>query len=1018
MNNRSSTLSIVIFILISVLPLDARDEFRGSSFSNKITDTQNQWPYALRGEIIENFDDGVIELLSYPGQDLHPDAWELDSVTTYNNTAYSLKLYGNTWKLEIIDSVVVDTGDVWQVAAFIESLGEIQGFGLVDSANVLFYSFAGTEQLNIEEWVTVYQGAFPLNTWNIYQLPVAEDWLAYFGYLPVITGIVFINDRDSDPHAVVYFDEIIDITTDLPIAPYVKIDYSIGEIFVNTRGMRSVDVQFYSRIYDPDSKDHLYFWYFGDDSTSSEPDPFHTYIVEDDHQYTVLLEVVDSTGLWGRASCQIRVDPGPTSFPLTMNFVGDVMLARGYEQPGGIIPTLGVEAIFDPTLPFLGEAADMTVANLESPLCSVGTPHPTKPIIFRGSPENAAGLVHAGIDVVTLANNHVIDYGLEGMRQTQDVLSENDIVYSGAGANSYEAYLPLFRAKKGVNIAFLASCNRTGQYDNYQPYLNAGFNKPGFAHLTEFNISQQIHTVESDADLIVVEMHAGNEYSLIAPKTFRNGDYNEDEFYSPFFLIPRWDDIALRHHAIDEGADLVVCHHPHVLQAFEVYHGKLIAHSLGNFVFDLNYSETFPSVILNSKIDETGFYDYSVTPVYIDDYIPVRARGELGLYILDYLSRRSQELETYMVVNRDSVTAQIVLDTLNLTSVTSSYNNHLQLHEENGYWTSHPLHLEKKGSISSILDISPGQNWQYRLGREMTWLWFGNFEDEGSSLWLLDDPHEFYDDTVFYGGSRSLCQICNVGGSAIITNLEKRIKCYSDSTYYTLYGYIKTDNANNAGVTTKFYTTRYGSYSIGQSNLGTEVTGTTNWTFYYNEFIPTDGTRYIDMWLRSEAPQSGGEGYTWFDNVGVIEWDEWQPFTSSTSIPTPNDYYWIQIKTNVETFDARLSYKEIIYNTIYGTDYNIEDKITFRLFHTYPNPCHSFMNIQYSLTENTRVILKMYNILGQEVKTLVNEIQAKGKKTVVWDGRDNQGRMLSSGIYFCRLQANGYEQTTKIILIK
>jgi poly-gamma-glutamate synthesis protein (capsule biosynthesis protein) len=231
-----------------------------------------------------------------------------------------------------------------------------------------------------------------------------------------------------------------------------------------------------------------------------------------------------------------------------MNFVGDIMLARRYEQPGGIIDTLGVEGIFDPTLRYLGNAADITVANLESPLTSHGTRHPTKPIVFRGRPENVAGLVHAGIDVVSLANNHVIDYGLEGMRETQSVLAANDILYSGAGANSYEAYLPLFHLKSGVNIGFLAFCNRTGQYDNYQPYLNAGFNKPGFANLTRFDLSQQIHTVEADADLIVVEMHSGIEYSPIPPIMSGNLEVNEDEFYSPLSLVPELGDIEIRHH--------------------------------------------------------------------------------------------------------------------------------------------------------------------------------------------------------------------------------------------------------------------------------------------------------------------------------------------------------------------------------------------------------------------------------------------------------------------------------------
>ena len=73
------------------------------------------------------------------------------------------------------------------------------------------------------------------------------------------------------------------------------------------------------------------------------------------------------------------------------------------------------------------------------------------------------------------------------------------------------------------------------------------------------------------------------------------------------------------------------------------------------------------------------------------------------------------------------------------------------------------------------------------------------------------------------------------------------------------------------------------------------------------------------------------------------------------------------------------------------------------------------MKIQYYLTETAKVVLKIYNILGQEVKTLVNEKQVRGQKTVIWDGRDNQGRTIGSGIYFCRLQAGAYEQSKKLI---
>ncbi|UCG42552.1 MAG: CapA family protein, partial [candidate division WOR-3 bacterium] len=401
-------------------------------------------------QTIEDFDDGTVELSSYPGEDMHPDSWVLDSTRTCDSTPYSLKLFGNTWKLESIPPMQLDSGDVWQVAAYVEERGEIQGFGLVDSNHALLYAFAGTQLLNPEIWVTVFQGAFPEDTWNLYRLPVADDWKARYGYLPTVHGIVFINDRDSDPTAVCWFDQVLDITEDLPIRPRVQAWWHRQGTTRNPDGSWDVTISFHSRVIDPDSPEHEYLWHFGDDSTSADTAPIHTYTVLDDHEYTVLLEVVDSTRLWARTTCQVEVDPGPSTFPVRMNFVGDIMLARRYELPGGIIDTLGVEGIFEPTLAWLGEAADITVANLESPLTNQGTRHPTKSVVFKGRPENVAGLSYAGVDLVSLANNHVTDYGAEGMTQTQDTLRAEGILFSGAGQDLYEAYQPVYFNRSGV----------------------------------------------------------------------------------------------------------------------------------------------------------------------------------------------------------------------------------------------------------------------------------------------------------------------------------------------------------------------------------------------------------------------------------------------------------------------------------------------------------------------------------------------------------------------------------------
>ncbi len=865
-------------------------------------------------QVIEDFDDGVVEFSSFPEEDFQPDSWVLDSQNTFEDSPYSLKITGNSWKVESIEAILIQPDDVWRVASYCEDVSEIQGFGLTDSLHTMFYSFSGTQELDIEEWVTVYQGSFPEENWNTFQLPVADDWYAWYEYYPEIIEIVFVNDNDGQSSGVVYFDEIIDITSTLPIHPEVEITFIVGEVYRNFQGLRNVDIQFYSQVSDEDSEEHLFVWNFGDASTSTEENPLHTFFVEDDHPYTVLLEVTDDTDKVGQATVQIEVDEGESSFPIFINFVGDIMLGRGYEYPGGIIPTQGVEAIFEPTLSILGQSADITVANLECPLTTSTNHHPTKPIYFKGSPENVAGLTFAGIDIVTLANNHILDYMLDGIQETQSVLMENNILFSGAGKDSYEAYLPVFYQESGINIAFLANSDRTGQYNNYQPYLNAGYNKPGFANLTPYYIEQQINSVQEVTDLIVVEMHAGSEYSTTPGSEYDKTDWQEevleDEEYSPFNDIPQMWDIELRHHTIDAGADLVVIHHPHIIQGVELYNGKLIAHSLGNFAFDLSYAETFPSMILNAKIDETGFYDYSITPVYIDDYIPLPATGGLGLYLLDNLAMRTKELDTYLYVDRENVIASVMMDTLSMPK-TTVYNRSEVLFDENGF--SAPIFLAKNGNISIVEEFPDLPNAEYRLGREVVWM--GNFEDEGSSLWNVNSNDEWLDTTEFYMGSTSLHHRRDTGSpDNIVTNFEKRLKVNAEKKH-SLYGHIKTQNGDAVTIEIRYYDSRTSQTYLAQEDIGVHISGDSEWTFYHNELVVPEDTRFIDIRLNSDIPQNG-EAHSWFDNVGVVEWTNWTQISLQNEVINPNDYYFIQIKSEAEEETSELIYVETVYTQL------------------------------------------------------------------------------------------------------
>jgi len=882
--------------------------------------------------IIEDFDDGLVHLESFPGEDADPDSFAVTSENTFEDSPFSLKLFGNTWKIEPVEPMILNTGDIWQMAAFSAKTSEIHGFGIRDSANVLFYALAGIEQLDTEEWVTVYQGAFEESVWNIYQLPVADDWMTYFGYIPELTDLIFVNDNDSMKPGIVYFDLILNISNAVPVRPSVEIGYDTGKVYRNAEGQKSVDVQFYSTITDPDSESHFYYWDFGDDSTSTEQNPSHTFLVQDDHVYTVLLEVVDDSGRWGYASCHVVVDPGPTSFPITMNFVGDVSLGRHMRN---IIDSQGVEAIFEPTKLLLGDAADITVANLECPFTDASVPHPTKNIIFKARPKDMDGIVYAGIDIVSLGNNHILDYLYPGMQETQDLLDSYGILYSGAGEDSYEAYRPVFHSESGVTIAFLASSDRTGQYSNCypphltcQPYLNAGYNKPGFAYMDPFYALQQIDDVRNEADLVVMEFHAGNEYRLYPSlkggvSRARDQIYG-DEDYDPKFVEPTRENRELRQLCIDSGADIVICHHPHVLQGIELYNGKLIAHSLGNFAFDQYRTETSPSIILNTAIDETGFYEFTISPIYLDHYIPVPAQGELGIHILDYMARRSKELDTYLYVDRPSLLGRVITDTMAMPTYSYSFDDYTAFNSDDGFWISPPVRLKRIGNISSVDAISPTQSWEFRLGRET--LWFGNCEDEGADLWFLNSDYEAYENNDVYRGERCIRhEISSDDPPNVVTNLQWPNGPYDDnSEKYMLHGYVKSESAHEISIEARYLNYAFSGSQLGDiENIGTIISGDTPWTYYYGDISvpvdtghgdnPPDSVVYIDIRCNSRRPDEG-EAISWFDDVGIIEWTEWQSLSFPLPVNSPNDFYYIQLRSSMETQDAYFSYTETTYD--------------------------------------------------------------------------------------------------------
>ena len=861
------------------------------------------------------------ELSSILDEDVDGLSFGIDTAETMPGNSPTLTLYGNTWKSIEIDPIIPDTGTVFQFYAKIDSISEIQAIGFSNGEQTLRYSIAGTELLNIEDWIPVYQGAANPEIWKSYHIPIGDDWVAWFDSLSAITEIQFINDNDNPDQipGSIHFSSILDLSPDLPIPPQVSIDFELGDVRrVNHRNM--VSISFTSTIQDTDSYNFTYHWEFGDGHTSTLANPSHDYLVEDNHDYTAILTVEDEFNLQGWATATIQVDEDESTFPLTLNFVGDIMMGRRFEESGGIITTQGVNALFEPTYNILGAVADITVANLEIPLSNQGSAHPTKGIVFRCSPDNVNGLLAGGIDVVALANNHILDYMEPGILQTQSVLDEAGIFYSGAGLTSDEAYLPTILSRKGQTIAFLSSSDRTGQYNNFQPYLHAGENKSGFAYMTPYYLKQQIQSVRNRVDLVVVELHAGSEYSYSPgshydayepPDGFETMRFNpassvgfledplfglEAEDYSPRLDRPQMWDRAIRQFAIDEGADAVIVHHPHIIQGVEIYNGKMIAHSLGNFIFDLTYPETYPSMILNGEADETGFTGYSITPIYIDDFLTKPATGELGNYILDNIANLSRELNTYVHVNSDNQTATVIMDTLSMDVQFLDYTGRVEAIKEitlNGepYYESDPIYLPRAGSLSEILG-GTNQITHYRLGREK--LWMKNFENEGSSLWNFNSDYEFLQDTVFRRGGTGACHIRDVNSpDNIVTNLEGRIP-YKKEFDHSIHGFIQTQNGKNVTLETRLSAGRT-SESLLTSSMGNSISGNNDWQKYWGEIPYHEDARFLDIRINSGIPDSG-TAYSWFDDVGIIEWDSLESFIElPIQITHPNNYNYIQV---------------------------------------------------------------------------------------------------------------------------
>lgn len=276
--------------------------------------------------------------------------------------------------------------------------------------------------------------------------------------------------------------------------------------------------------------------------------------------------------------------PPTNKEPITIAAVGDIMMGSPFPNDSRMPPNDGADLLKEST-PILS-AADIAFGNLEGPMIDSGVsakcrPGSTQCFAFRVPTRYGKYLKEAGFDVMSVANNHAGDFGLAGRTSTQKVLDEQGIKYAGSlDPPATIAYLEA----KGKRVAMIAFGHNNGM-----PSIN---DLPGARQL--------VAEAKKKADIIIVSFHGGAE------GTDRQNVPNRNEI---FLGENRGNLPAFTHAVIDEGADLVLGHGPHVMRGMEMYKERLIVYSMGNFCtygwFGLA-AETALSEVVEAKLDWDG----------------------------------------------------------------------------------------------------------------------------------------------------------------------------------------------------------------------------------------------------------------------------------------------------------------------------------------------------------------------------------------------------------------------------
>jgi len=613
-----------------------------------------------------------------------------------------------------------------------------------------------------------------------------------------------------------------------------------------------------------------------------------------------------------------------------LSFGGDVQFGRRYldttgsapldaippDDPAALIrasnPGPGTASLLAPIKPWLSDA-DFASVNLATVVTDTpATPDLDDASLFFTLPGSLPPLRDAGVDYVANGNDHIDDYADAGVSDTLAALDEVGLLHSGAGVDADAAFEAARTEIRGVPYAFLSFVSIEGL-----PVPNATETRSGSADLDDDDRVTSALARERDAGFVpIAELHTGYEYSE-APL--------DDT------TMARMESVA------DAGAALVVCHHPHVAQGFAFHDGTLIAHSLGNLVFDQDRMDAELGLLLSVDLDGERLVNAEARGVFLDDYVPRPITGHVHDLMLQRLGESSAPWGTLVMPYGASAWVMPPERADELETVDRHISEPFHMGNERFALVDLRHSLEPG---ESILSVSTKQTTtSLRIGRDL--LVLGDMEDQDVDDTDLEAPAFETSDLArelssyvcrkdAYRGAAALCSIRDEASTTEATmTLREPLRVLGDTANLpnkalTLLAMVSANGAGPVRVEARY------SASLGDEEFGVETPielapGSYNWIAEVHDLhMPPDSPDYprsasnpYDSELRrhnaralrltvSQGPSRSGAGIFRIDDMAVIAWqEELDPRgTTELDVPHPREFLRVEGEPGVYVLDV------------------------------------------------------------------------------------------------------------------